>query len=376
MSLHIDPFGGQIDAAERTVDRAVSGKWNGRGNPPSKAAAVEWARSMGVEKADAERLITGSSQAAIGKSARDLVAAKKSTPKADPKKPTEASTKASAVDANGDGQISDDLAAQGDAAGIDIFADLPAPGGGDTRGAPLWPFDANEEALAGLTVENRSIVDSIDAGVRNAKSAGLAHARRPERVGARYFEADTLAPLRWSQEQRADLQRLMQQIGLYGDKKIRLGSWGAEDQAIFAEVLAASNVEGTRWVETLAGWRRNPPADLIDKIQGSQPKRPTIQVTNPVDIRQTALDTSRQMIGREADTFAQGLVGQYQGVEAAAQQAGIADQAAGGGGTVTDAPSLGNFAKEQLQRTAPAEVDAYKFLGNFNALMQRLGLAG
>jgi hypothetical protein len=131
-------------------------------------------------------------------------------------------------------------------------------------------------------------------------------------------------------------------------------------------------MEGRTWADQLAYWKIVPPTALLAKIKGGQNK-PTIQVSNPVDIRTTAEKVSQGLTGRVDRGFAEGAVAGYQGQEVAAQQGAIADQQAGGGGTVTQAPSMQGYLEDKLRREQPLEVDGYSFLNAFQTLQQMMG---
>lgn len=235
-----------------------------------------------------------------------------------------------------------------------IFGTLPSAGG--TRGAPLWPYQLSPDIdQNALTVQDRS----SDGVVRGNK-----------RTGPRYFEADTVAPLKWSPEQRAQLQRAMWKMGLYGKDKVRLGGWSAADQAVFGQLLGAANVDGRRWFEQLAYWKRFPPTELLDQMKE---KKPTLRVTNPIDIRASAENVSRGLTGRVDRGFVDAAPKAYQRQEVGAQQAAIGDQENGGGGTVTDAASTENFLADKLRREKPLEVDGYAFLGAFDSFLDMIG---
>lgn len=378
-----------------------NGKWDGKGDPPSLKAAVAWLKSQGLSPQQATTLIpTSGSMRQIGTAARRAVRTAQTEHKGlgegllrgvsqvpdeldrlipgsmpapgggGKKAPKEGGGRAPAApltDANGDGRLSDDALARAEAGDEDLAAyGAPPVIGDDSRGAALWPYAASDETLAGLTVQNQSRGDNWH----------YRPGRPPKntRVGARYFEADTLSPLRWSAEDRANLQRVMHGLGMYGDKKVKLGSWTATDQAAFAEVLAYSNISGTRWHETLAGWKQTGlPPELQEEVKSSQPARPTIQVTNPIDIRNAAQTVSQQLTGAVDRSFVEGSVAPYQGMETAAQQGVYGDQEGGGGGTVTQAPSMGAFMEDKLRREKPLEVDGYQFLGQFEQFLSMLG---
>lgn len=389
-----------------------NGKWDGKGDPPSLKAAIAWLKSQGFTAQQAASLVpTGpGSLRRVGTAAR---AAAKKAPKSGkvehrglgegllrgisqvpdeldrlipgsmpspggggrkaPKKGTGTTPAAAITDANGDGSLVDDIAAAASAEGNDDLAAMLAAGPGaaaDDGDAPLWPYDLGGISAAGvqgLTVENKS-------RTFNSANPFDRSGRIGSRIGARYFARDALTPLSWSAESRADLQRVMHSLGIYGDKKVRLGGWTAADQDAFTAVLEFSNVGGTRWQDTLAGWKQaGIPPELQDRIKSNQPAKPTVQVTNPIDIRSAAQTVSQQLTGAVDRGFVEGSVAPYQGLETAAQRGVYGDQEAGGGGTVTQAPSMGAYMEDKLRREKPLEVDGYQFLGQFEQFLSMLG---
>lgn len=248
------------------------------------------------------------------------------------------------------------------------------PQAAQDRGLPLLPFEGT--IPEDFSVENRSKTNWLLETAKN-RGAGDASSAGKDRVGIRYFDTDTLVPLKWSEERRAELQRALYDLGLYGNEKIRLGVWGARDQAAFAEILQAANVEGRTWADQLTHWQRVPPLDLIEEISGSMGRtRPTIRLTNPVDIRRSARDTAARSMGFSDPEFTASAVADYQAMERAEQQRIINDQEAGGGGEVANAPSLDAYMQERFERERPVQTVAGRVLGGLNLIAQRLGLAG
>lgn len=266
--------------------------------------------------------------------------------------------KASALDTNKDGKISAAEASAGSAmlGGLG-YGDAPSAVD-STKGAPLLPYQVSDPT----TLEGLSFQDQSMLGKATSQYTG-----KPQgRVAARYYEKDTLKPLGWSPELRAQLQRSLYQIGLYGKDKVTLGSWGAADQAAFSELLSQSNVDGREWFEQLAFWKAHPPQDLLQKIAGTEPNKPTFHVSNPVDIRAAAAQADQSTMGGGNLPFVQGAPAAYQPTEIAAQQAVTADQAAGGGGTVTDQASAPEFFADKARREHPVEVGGYSYLKAFD----------
>lgn len=378
-----------------------NGKWDGKGTPPSRKAASDWLRSQGLERYQIDQILPqGASLRRLGERSRSFMrdrsnpdgsfnvakaiggipdaldrllpgrmpapsvsSGSRGTEGARPTASASGVTPEQAIQA----------AAEGDFGDLEEFlGGGPEASAESTRGAPLWPYDTSgmtPEEIGGITVADTSPMSAY--GRRHRGPGG----DQNQRVGARYYSNDSLMPLRWSPEKRAELQKLMHGLGLYGDAKVKLGTWAGRDQDVFTAVLEYSNVGGTRWYETLAGWKKvGLPPELEQKLKDSQPKRPTIQVTNPVDIRAAAQDVSVNLTGTRDDAFAQGAVGSYQSMEAGAQNAAYADQEGGGGGTVTQAPSLGAFAEDKLRREQPLEVDGYSFLGQFQNFLSMMGV--
>lgn len=265
------------------------------------------------------------------------------------------------LDTNKDGRISETeaAAAEGD---DDLLGSLGLPPLDATlssKGSPLWPYEVGADTVTGLEVENRATSRFFPGASK--------------KVGARYYEADTLEPLRWSPEQRAQMQRSLWQIGLYGDKKVRLGSWSSDDQKAFAMLLTQANVDGREWFEQLAEWKRRPPTELLSTLAGEGKAKPTLQVSNPIDIRTAAEKVSEGLIGRRDRTFVEGAVPALQAQEIGAQRAEIAEAEAGGGGTITAAPGGEAFLADKLRREKPVEVDGYAFLGGFETFLDMIG---
>lgn len=260
--------------------------------------------------------------------------------------------KTSSLDTNHDGKISAQEAKAGGSSD-DILSGLgvPPPSADASKGPPLFPYDVSDPSEVPL--------------VPDAKSG--------KKIGPRYYEADTLGPLKWSPETRAALQDAMFRIGLYGDNKVTLGSWGADDQAALAELLSEANVEGRTWDQQLAFWKAHPPEALLAKLKSSAAKKPTIQLTNPLDIQNAARQESQNILGRVDRSAVAGAVPDYQAVEKQAQQAAIDDQAAGGGGVVAQPPSLDSYLSDRMRREHPIEADGYSFVNKFDTFRNLIG---
>lgn len=360
------------------------GAWDGKGKEPaSLEAGLKWLAKQGVSTYTIDGIRRTRARATsipdagwwrvmAGNTAEDTPAEYKA---AQERRVTAAKTR-QAADKNADRTVDNAekavyVAEGGDpgdleSLGIPSISELE---GNSSRGAPLLPYGG--EVPADFTVENQSRGrSSFSPYMRQLQQ------NSPERVGIRYYEQDLLRPLAWSEEARADLQRKMYTIGLYGDSKVTLGVWTERDQAVYAELLQAANMSGRTATDQLNYWKIAPPVDLLDQIRGDQPKKPTLQVTNPLDIREAARGVSRGLTGREDRGFVEGSVTGYQGMETAAQQGMVADQEAGGGGTVTQAASMDAYLADKLRREQPLEVDGYAFVQAFDTFAQMIGGAG
>ena len=355
--------------------------WDGRGNPPSHEAAVQWLIANGYPEDRARKLprLGAGYEKSRGQSKGDYWRNVLETYQKSPQRRTDYQRqldtertrgRARTADLDRDGTVDEAEAAIAVGEGNDVMPgsieDIIASGPGASatdRGAPLLPGGLGGLAGGDFTVENRSHRwGSFETGT--------------ERVGPRYHEADILEPMKWSEERRANLQREMLALGLYGDRRVRLGTWTEADQILYGELLTAANVEGRTWYDQLKQWKRVPPVDLLDKVNGGGIQKQTIQITNPVDIRAAGEQVSRSLIGRVDRGFAESAVSGYQAQEIAGQGAVSADQQAGGGGTVTREPSLEAYLQDRMRREQPLEVDGHSFVKTFESFIDMLGPGG
>ena len=382
--------------------------WGGEGRPPSREAALAFAKDV-LQMSDKEiaklpksgTLTTlgekirqyadqheGKSYGDVGMTSDDAeVPTFKVTKGADPNapaKPTADEQVAMVQAAIKDGKTPSEAIS---IAGIDL-GDIPTTAV-DTRGAALLPYDASDSAvLSDLGIKNES--DTRFGLAKSERDSGLTGPGKPMIdhslaggystgkfvAGARYFEQDTLEPIKWTPERRADLQLLMHQIGLYGDAKTTLGRWDVQDQQTFAELLTQANVSGLTWVEQLAEWRRHPPLALLDKIKaggGGSAGPQSVTVTSPTDILKTGQDVSQSVLGRVDAGIVNATVSPYQSLERGAGTDAV--NAAGTEGSVLTAPpSVSAFVEDKIRREHPIEADGYSFLGQFQSFMQMLGV--
>lgn len=385
---------------------AASRPWDGKGNPPSQAAAIEWAVSNGVPRTTAQSQVVGKTNGELGAAARAAVhtySGRQTAPhgllddlagllfegdtgKLDKARaeqhPAPASSSGpgssrsgqslASLDTNRDGVLSPSEQTLGsqpattstDSGGIGSDLGIPALGSAGSDGAPLLPYKTTSDFdQTQLTFQNNSQLTPDD----------LNHPG--QMIPARYHEADALAPLKWSPELRAQLQTAFYNIGLYGNDKVTLGSWGANDQGAFAELLKTSNVNGLTWYEQLANWKARPPQDLLQKIKGATAK-PLVHLTNPDDIRSVARTVSQNLLGQDDPNFVASSVAAVNANESGYQQSQVDAAAAGGGQAVIDPGNPQNVLSEKLRREQPLKVDGNTFVNKFQSFLGMLGEQG
>lgn len=337
-------------------------KWDGKGSPPTIAAAKAWLRAQGVDSATLDRISTRMSLGDAGRLARGLAkkeGAKKpaaATPKpratTQPKTPTQPAIDPATGQAIGTIGVGPDGEFQ------------YTPSAESTRGAPLLPFSTSpgEEVL----IPN---ADYQPSGM-------LGRLYPAPKAPPRYYEADLNRPLNWSKEKKADLQRDLMRLGLYGDAKTELGFWSAADQAAYRYLLTYANGTGRTATDTLTMWLRHgvPPIikDQIDVAAGGAKQKPAITLTAPADIRAAAGAIAQQVTGGGDVGFLDEAVGAYQAHESATQGAANAVAEAGGGGSVTNTTSAGNFLADKLRREQPLEVNGQSFHRVFDQFLGTL----
>lgn len=354
------------------------GPWDGKGDIkgyPGRARAVEWVmRETGMTKEEAARRVdaAGDTGLSVAAAARAVVSGKGPAPKPQKATPTKTATP---QDSN-DGGVIDarEKAAAEAAAGTptDDEIDTTYTGGTvDTRGAPLLPYDESmdPEVLAGLTFKNQS-----KSGWHTRSTKDFLD---QQRVGPRYYDRDTLAPVNqsWSAEKTAALQDAMYSIGLYGKNGMyQRGTWTGADQKAYKHLLTYANVDGRTWQAQLVEWKRRPPLNLLaDLGKEDGETRPTIVITNPLDIQATAEGVSQSLTGEVDRGFVESAVPAFQGQQVSTQERGNAADAAGQGETVTNAASMEAFLADKMRREQPLEVDGYSFVNAFDSFIDMIG---
>lgn len=315
-------------------------KWDGRGDPPSKAAAIAWLKSQGVDMTDAaywwsDPRAETRTAAQMGKDARALVATQ---PKA---KAKAAPAKAAASNTSTKGKAP---AKTGDAA----LVTPPDLSGAGTNDQPLLPYTAGADVLAA--------------------------------VPARYHESDTVRPQKegWGPEKIQLLQQQMADAGLYGSNSHVVGHWFAADQEALTALLTEANVNRRSMTDQLKEWSIRPPTpDDLRRILGTKAKPPlTVQLTNPMDVQTSAENVSQQLLGYTDRGFVNSAPAGYNAAETTAQTAAYDTANATAGGTSYQAPDMTSFLENKLRKEKPLEVDANSFLNTWDNFLNMLGPGG
>ena len=176
----------------------------------------------------------------------------------------------------------------------------------------------------------------------------------PQRVAPRYTESDVARVSSLPPEQKARLQRALLAAGLFDDEdEFTVGKWDDASMKAYRKILGYANQSGRNVAEALEEW-----ASLTEANGGPGGKKgPTraplvTQVSNPMDLQAMADRGAPDVIGRRVrpDEMQQ-IAGQYQGMEAGAQQA--AYNAAATGGQVTAAPDFSSYLQSKLREIDP-----------------------
>jgi hypothetical protein len=234
---------------------------------------------------------------------------------------------------------SDDLAAEAEGG---LPADFLANGG---KGLALLPYDASPEALEGWTVKDWNT---------------------SKQVPVRYYERDAVQePNKWSSEKLVQMQAALYQLGLYGPNgRYTVGTWDLADQKAYTKLLMAANISGRTAREQLDEWHIRPP-DLAT-VLGDQ--KGSVHLTNPADIRKSARDVSKNLLGKVDRSFVEAAPAAYQGEQLAAGEATL-----GGASVVTDEGSMVGSLEERLRREKPIEVDGHSFVNQYQNFIKLLG---
>ncbi len=117
-----------------------------------------------------------------------------------------------------------------------------------------------------------------------------------------------------------------------------------------------------------------------DSISGDaedEEEKPTIRTTNPLDLQLLAQERGEDLMGRRIeDSEARRLTSGFNQLEIASQESFNSNTRDNTGGVVSNEPTAGAYAEQQLRSENATEIDAYAYLNHFNSLLQRLGLAG
>jgi hypothetical protein len=379
--------------------------WDGKGRPPSKAVAVDYLVKMGVPRQDADLIAKELSLDALGDRVRLIEREMRPGVGAgsgggggevgEPGSPSMWEQVKSKVFMRGAVDLPKISPTGGLWGGLDKVAEdrrqqsapppgttaqIPGVGALTTAGTPEGQLAASQALELGqLPMPGQRGVPLLPEGLPDEgfatqnQSFEWGKPTLPQ-TGVRYFDTDLLEPYKWSREDRAEVQRILQKIGLYGDDTVNLGSWGPKDIAVYAELLMNANIEGRTWRDQLQQWTIQPPQDILDALKPEPVQKPTIQVSNPADIAAGVQDTAAGLLGTGIPTAdAEAIAPQYQQLEAQSQRAVYRDQDQGGGGTVQAPPSVATFAENKIREQRPLEVDTYSFMNQFNEFLKMLG---
>jgi hypothetical protein len=169
-----------------------------------------------------------------------------------------------------------------------------------------------------------------------------------------------------------DLQQKMDELGLYGGTKYRLGSWDQADAAAYADLLSGANMhfmDADTWLQQLL---EHPELTDPDKT-GDTGSPSVVHLTNPADIRATATEIAKNLYGSylPEDTM-NNLIESFNAIEMQSQSGYNALQDSETGGVTTDTPSLDNYVEEQLRKRAPEKVLAHDFGTHMDQMIQTL----
>jgi hypothetical protein len=114
----------------------------------------------------------------------------------------------------------------------------------------------------------------------------------------RYMAGDEWDPAALSVEERARLQRLMDDIGLIPKgAKYRLGVWDNTSRNAFRTLLGFANAEGVEWMDAMDLWAARPEVGAeTEEFQPDPWMRP-----DPAALLQDVEDYIEQRLGRKAD---------------------------------------------------------------------------
>lgn len=343
-------------------------KWNGKGAPPSKAAAEEYMKAHHVASSEIKDALaaydaefkydrhpsTAKALANLGDQSRNAVTRQRTSSENKAKDAAEPKTRKPAT-ASRSAASAPKGKTKTDANGLPSLEDFT---GTSSHGQPLLPYTAGADVLAGVKV-------------RDAHTGKM---RAP-----RYHELGTLLPVTegWSPEKTAALQQQMLTIGLYGTNKTRLGTWGSADQEAMAALLTEANVTGRTRTEQLHEWMIHPPTpEELGIALGKEKKPATLRLTNPADVRASAETVSQQLLGHIDTGIVNSAASGYNALESSAQTAANDVANSDTGGSSYDAPTPAAYLEDKIRREKPLEVGAHQFLSTWNNFLSLLGPGG
>lgn len=194
-------------------------------------------------------------------------------------------------------------------------------------------------------------------------------------IPPRYFEGDEFLPAQLSVEQRARLQKQMEQAGLLDSDNYSLGVWDKKSWGAYKELLTFANASGLTAEDALDQWVKLGIEAGRGGRGGGRSRPLTIHLSDPDDIRRAAdtvaiLKTGRAATQEEAGRIVSGRLSQEAGFQRQAHATAAA------GGTVTEPPALETLAEQELQKTAGTEIDAHDVAIQFDRMLKFIGGIG
>jgi len=216
-----------------------------------------------------------------------------------------------------------------------------------------------------------------------------------------YVDGDQLAPVGYSPETIARMQRKLIQAGLLDPKEVsKFGVWTRTEAQAYEAVLSHANLHGQSASQALSWLSQNPPEAAKDTGQGQS--TPLIyRLPNARDVARTADDVASATLGRKlTDEERSQFVSAYMQTVRSSQYSSWAvsqqqDAAMAGGASapfsldgetakgaaaaasapsVYDAPSMNTAAADFAQRSDPGGVEAHGAADFYAKLLDTIGV--
>lgn len=229
-------------------------------------------------------------------------------------------------------------------------------------GVPSSPEEADPRKPIG--VPEGYIVPRVEPRRSVGRAAGDVNYLPPGTVTGippRYLNGDEFTPGSQSPEDVARLQRRLWQAGLLDDD-FSVGVWDSASVRGYRALLTFANSSGLEWQEALARYGEMFDAETGGRFRpGDQaPEAPLpIRLTNPADVRNTAENVARHLLGRSNidPAFVERMVAAYHTAETSYQRTVDA------GGTAVSPPDLASFLGDAVRNENPTEVQAHTVAG-------------